>query len=288
LSPDAIGIRWRERRAKGRNLGLRTIEASSPALEMTTMTNWMTSRRTVLRGALGSLMAGPASAVFGPARAQGQRLRIGMAAPNTTMDPHLQSNAPNNAVSTHIYDTLVTNDEQSRSTPGLATAWRVLSDTQWEFDLRPDVRFSDGAPLTPEDISVSIERATTIPSTASFRTYTRSIKSITSPAPGKLLIETKSPDPLLTNSLSRIRIINARFKDAPSSDFNAGRAAVGTGPYVLREYVPGNRVVLAANPTYWGPRPPWSEVVLRVVTDAGARLAALLSGDLDIIEQVPF
>jgi peptide/nickel transport system substrate-binding protein len=245
------------------------------------------SRRTLL-GALGGLIAGPMTGTIRVALAQGQTLRIGMAAPNTTMDPHLQSNAPNNAVATHIYDTLVTNDEQSRSAPGLATAWRVLDDTHWEFDLRPDVRFSDGSPLTPEDIAVSVERATTIPSTASFRTYTRSVKSIASPSAGKLLIETKSADPLLTNSLSRIRIISAKFKDAPSSDFNAGRAAIGTGPYILKEYVPGSRVVLAPNPTYWGPRPPWSEVVLRVVTDAGARLAALLSGDLDIIEQVPF
>jgi peptide/nickel transport system substrate-binding protein len=250
------------------------------------MSTWMTSRRTLLQGALGSLILGRAGGI--EALAQGQTLRIGMSAPNTTMDPHLQSNAPNNAVATHIYDTLVTNDEQSRSMPGLASSWRVLDDNRWEFQLRPNVRFSDGTPLTPEDISVSVERATTIPSTASFRTYTRSIKSITSPEPGKLLIETKSPDPLLPNSLSRIRIISAKFKDAPSSDYNAGRAAIGTGPYMLREYTPGSRVILAPNPNYWGPRPPWSEVVLRMVTDSGARLAALLSGDLDLIEQVPY
>ncbi|TIQ02164.1 MAG: ABC transporter substrate-binding protein, partial [Mesorhizobium sp.] len=132
-------------------------------------------------------------------------------------------------------------------------AWRVVDDTHWEFDLGTDVRFSDGEPLTVDDIVVSFDRANTIESTASFRTYTRNIKSITSPQTGKLLIETKQPEPLLPNSLSRIRIIRAKFKDTPSDQFNNGTAAIGTGPYVLKEYVSGNRVALSANPNYWGP-----------------------------------
>jgi peptide/nickel transport system substrate-binding protein len=217
-----------------------------------------------------------------------KQLRIGMSAPNTTMDPHLQSNAPNNAVATHIFDTLVNNDEKSQSRPGLATAWRTIDDTHWEFDLRPGVKFSDGVPLTPEDIAASIQRANDLPSTASYSTYTRAIKSVTSPAPGKLLIETATPEPLLPNSLSRIRIIAARNKDLPSSDYNSGKAAIGTGPYILRAYTPGSAVALAPNPHYWGPAPPWSEVMLRIITNGGARLAALLSGDLDLVEQVPY
>jgi peptide/nickel transport system substrate-binding protein len=223
------------------------------------------------------------------ARSQERRpLRIGMSAPNTTMDPHLQSNAPNNAVATHIFDTLVTNDEKSQSRPGLATAWRNLDDTHWEFDLRAGVTFSDGAQLTPQDVAASIQRANDLPSTASFRTYTRAIRSVTAPTPGKLLIETATPEPLLPNSLSRIRIIAARNKDLPSSDYNSGKAAIGTGPYVLQTYTPGSAVVLAPNPHYWGEPPPWSEVTLRIITNGGARLAALLSGDLDLIEQVPY
>lgn len=248
-----------------------------------------TSRRTLLNGIVGGVAASQAPFWIASAAAQNQTsLRIGMSAPNTTLDPHLLSNAPNNAVATHVFDAIVANDFQSRSQPGLAASWKVIDDTHWEFQLRPSVKFSDGSPLTLEDIQVSIERATTIPSAASFRTYTRSIKSITEPSPGKLLIETKTPDPLLPNSLGRIRIIAAKFKDAPSSEYNAGRASIGTGPYIYKEYAPGSRIVLAPNPHYWGPKPPWSEVTLRIITDPGARLAALLSGDLDIIEQAPY
>jgi peptide/nickel transport system substrate-binding protein len=249
----------------------------------------MVSRRTLLNSLLGGLAASQAVRWTGAVAAEGQgALRIGLSAPNTTLDPHLLSNAPNNAVATHIFDAIVANDFQSRSRPGLAASWKVLDDTHWEFELRQNVLFSDGSPLTLEDIQVSIARATNIPSAASFRTYTRSVKSITQQSPGKIVIETKAPDPLLPNSLGRIRIISAKFKDAPSSDYNAGKAAVGTGAYVLKEYVPGSRIVLTPNPHYWGPKPPWSEVTLRIVTDAGARLAGLLSGDLDIIEQAPY
>ncbi len=239
------------------------------------------------------LLAGPgvvvAAALGRSARAAEAetRLRIGLAAPNTTMDPHLQSNAPNNAVASHIFDALVTNDEQSRSAPGLAESWRVVDDTHWEFRLRQGVRFTDGAPFTAADAIASIKRATDLPSTASFRTYTRGIKTMSAPDPHTLLIETHTPDPLLTNSLSRIRVISARFADAPSSDFNSGKAAVGTGPFVFKEYVPGSHVALARNEGWWGKKPVWTEVVLRTVTDPGSRLATLLAGDLDLIESVP-
>jgi peptide/nickel transport system substrate-binding protein len=252
---------------------------------------WLT-RRALGRTALGTAAAAATPGWLSEALAQGAgtpggRLRIGMAAPNTTLDPHFQSNAPNNAVASHIFDALVTNDAQSRSRPGLATAWRALDDTHWEWTLRPEVRFTDGAAFTAEDAIASIRRANDLPSTASFRTYTRSVKAMSAPEPLKLLIETTVPDPLLPNSLSRVRIISAQRKDAPTPDYNAGRAAIGTGPLVLKDYVPGSHILLARNDAWWGPRLPWAEVMLRVVTDDGARLAALLSGDLDMIESVP-
>ncbi|HWK47969.1 MAG TPA: ABC transporter substrate-binding protein [Stellaceae bacterium] len=251
------------------------------------------SRRLLMQGAFGSVLALPGSGWIGTALAQtalaqtvaGKTLRIGMSAPVTTLDPHLQSNSPNNALATHLYDTLLTNDETSRSTPGLATEWRAVDDTHWEFQLRRDVRFSDGEPLTVDDIEASFDRANT---NSSFRTYTRNIKSISSPEAGKLVIETKLADPMLPNSVSRVRIIRAKFKDGSSEDFNTGRAVIGTGPYVLRDYTPGSRIVLANNPHYWGPQPAWPGVELRMITDAGARLATLLAGDVDLIEQVPY
>jgi peptide/nickel transport system substrate-binding protein len=254
--------------------------------DMTSRRPFAPRRRSLLRAGSGLLAA---AALGRSARAVevDARLRIGLAAPNTTMDPHLQSNAPNNAVASHIFDALVTNDEQSRSVPGLAESWRVVDDTHWEFRLRQGVRFTDGTPFTAADAIASIKRATDIPSTASFRTYTRGIKAMSAPDPHRLLIEAHTPDPLLANSLSRVRIISARFADTPSSDFNSGKAAIGTGPFMFKEYIPGSHVALTRNEDWWGRKPVWTEVVLRIVTDPASRLATLLAGDLDLIESVP-
>jgi peptide/nickel transport system substrate-binding protein len=254
------------------------------------MPGFRPTRRWLTRATLGAAVASQAPGWLGAALAQGAGapglLRVGMAAPNTTLDPHFQSNAPNNAVASHIFDALVTNDAKSESRPGLAESWTLLDDTLWEFHLR-DTAFSDGTAFTAEDAMASIQRANDIPSTASFRTYTRSIKAMTARDPRTLLIETAGPDPLLLNSLSRVRIISADHKDAPTTEFNNGNAAIGTGPLVLQEYVPGSHLRFARNDDWWGGKLPWNEVVLRLITDDGARLAALLSGDLDIMEAVP-
>lgn len=245
-------------------------------------------RRALLKTFLAGIVTVPLAGLNDFAWAQSKTLRIALSASPTTVDPHLQSNAPNNALATHIFDAVVTNDPASKSVPGLATSWKTIDDTHWEFQLREGVKFSDGTPLTAEDIIVSFNRATTIESTSSFRTYTRSIKGMTAGEGGKLLVETKGADPMLPNSMSRIRIISAKFKDAPSGDFNSGKAAIGSGPFVLAEYNPGNRVVLVPNKHYWGEKFPFERVELQVVSDEAARLAALLSGDFDLIEEMPY
>lgn len=244
-------------------------------------------RRSILKTMLGGIAALPLVGLPGVSLAQTATLRIALSAPPTAVDPHLQSNAPNNALSAHLFDSVVTNNPQSRSVPGLAISWKAVDDTHWEFELRPGVKFSDGSPLTVEDIVASFDRATTIESVASFKTYTKSIKSMGGNG-NKLLVETKTPDPMLPNSMSRIRIINAKFKDAPSGDFNNGKAAIGTGPFVLESYVPGNKVVLKRNDNYWGEKLPFERVELQVISDDAARLAALISGGVDLIEEMPY
>jgi peptide/nickel transport system substrate-binding protein len=255
------------------------------------MQGFRPTRRWLTRATLGAAAACQVPGWLGAALAQeagkaGGTLRVGMAAPNTTLDPHVQSNAANNAVTSHIFDALITNDARSRPKPGLAESWRLLDDRHWEFRLRA-ARFSDGADFTAEDAIVSLQRANDTPSTASFRTYTRGIRSMTAPDPRRLLIETTAPDPLLLNSLGRLRIIGAGYRDAPTTEFNNGNAAIGTGPLVLQDYLPNNHLRLTRNDDWWGGRLPWKEVELRLIPDDGARLTALLSGEVDIIEALP-
>jgi len=262
--------------------------AQGPAAPIQLLEEKKRMRSPSRRRFLANTTALAAAGSFSPlALAQEKPLTIGMAAPPTTLDPHLQSSAPNNAVAMHIYDALVTNDAKSQSKPGLASSWRLIDDTTWEFTLNPKAVFSDGSPLTGEDVIASIKRVGVLTSVAPFTTYTRSIADMSVPGPGKLIIKTHQPDPLLLNSLSRVRIISQKYAQSPSADFNSGKAAIGTGPYLLKEYVPESRVVLVRNPHYWGPKPQFENFVLRIVTDPGARLAALLGGDCDLIETVP-
>src|SRR5262249_41212107 len=84
-----------------------------------------------------------------------------------------------------------------------------------------------------------------------------------------------------------IFIVPRALEAASTGDFNAGRAAIGTGPFRFVEYVPGDRIVLQRNDTYWGPRAHWQRVTLKLITNDAARVAALLAGDIQFIENVP-
>lgn len=224
--------------------------------------------------------------VTSPSVAQDATLSIGMAAPVTTMDPHEDSNSPNNAANRHIFDSLINRGGRAENKPQLATSWEVIDDTHWRFKLRKGVTFHDGSTFDAEDVVASLLRARDKPSHA-FAAYTRNISNVTIEDPYTVVVETSTPDPLLLNSLSRIHIISAQYADASVADFENGKAAIGTGPFKFVSYTPGDRIVLARNENYFEGPAPWSKVTLRMAPDDGGRLASLLSGDLDLIENLP-
>jgi peptide/nickel transport system substrate-binding protein len=106
--------------------------------------------------------------------------------------------------------------------------------------------------------------------------------------PRTVRIRTKGPAPTLLVDLESIAILSkAAAEGRATSDFNAGRAAIGTGPYRFIEWQAGSRLVLERNPAYWGGAEPWPRVIFRPIANDGARVAAMLSGDVDMIEGVP-
>jgi len=218
-----------------------------------------------------------------------QELKIALAAEPTSIDPLYHTLNPNNQVARHIFDRLVHQDARQRLVPGLALSWKPVDEATWEFKLRPGVTFQDGAPLTPEDIIFSIDRADKVPnSPASFAIYTKAVKAIQVIDPLTLHIKTGTPYPLLPNDLSTIAIQEKHAVEGKGTeDFNKGSAAIGSGPYKFVEWVPGNRLVLARNDSYWGPKPDWATVTMRPIPNNAARVAALLAGDVDFIENVP-
>jgi len=189
--------------------------------------------------------------------------------------------------------------------PGLALSWRTTDDTTWEFKLRPGVKFSNGDDFTANDVIYSYCRAPRVESSpSSFGIYVREITGMSAPDPLTVLIKTDAPHPLLATELATIAILSAKANGAgpvtfdrkeckgvgsyPKTEaFNSGEAAIGTGPYRLVRYTKGDRVILERNEGYWGEKPAWQRVIFRPITSPGPRVAALLAGDVDLIENVP-
>lgn len=241
-------------------------------------------RSTFFRQAAVVLLASIALPAIGVA--QETPLVIGMSTTPTTLDPHEDSSAPNNATSRHIWDSLINLTGTSGNEPELATEWKVVDPTHWEFKLREGVKFHDGSEFNADDVVASLLRARDKPS-KSFASYTRNIASVTAKDPLTVVIETKVPDPLLLNSVGRIRIITSECKDAPVQDFDSGKCAIGTGAFTFVSYQPGSNLLLKRNENYFAGPSHWSNVNLRFLPDDGARLASLLSNEIDIIEALP-
>ncbi|MFY7780741.1 MAG: ABC transporter substrate-binding protein, partial [Tagaea sp.] len=175
-----------------------------------------------------------------PLRAQD--LVMGLGGNITSIDPHFHNLAPNNNIAAHIFDRLVHQDEQQRLIPGLATEWRAIDETTWEFKLRRDVRFHDGSPFDAEDVVATIKRVPWVPnSPSSFNIATRPIVETIVVDPHTVRFKTARPYPLLPTDLSIVNVVSRRHVESPTAAFNQGAAAVGTGPFRFVEFAPGDR-----------------------------------------------
>ncbi|MEO3475153.1 ABC transporter substrate-binding protein [Roseomonas sp. CAU 1739] len=217
-----------------------------------------------------------------------QSLTIAVQQEPTAIDPHFHYTAPNNQVARHIFDNLIHTDARLQPHPGLAESWRIIDDRTWEFRLRRGVTFHDGTPLTAADVAFSFDRVPRVQnSPGSFALFTRG-KTLTVIDDHTIRIETPGPYPLMLSDLAMVAIVSRRAAEgAGTEQFNAGTAAVGTGPFRLSSFRPGERVELTANDSYWGGRPEWRQVTIRLMRANPARVAALLAGQADIIDHVP-
>ncbi len=215
-------------------------------------------------------------------------LRVGLAASPTSMDPQFYVIGPNSAMARNIFDGLVNQDEKQRITPALALAWRTLNDTTWVFELRPGVKFHDGGDLTARDVVASLRRVAlaSANSPSSFMPYVRDIADVTADGPLTVRITTKTAAPLLVNNLSRIAILPYAAASLPTTALNSGQGVIGTGPFRFVSWSRDENVVLARNDAYWGNLAEWDRVTFRTLSNPGARTAAILSGDVDVIEAV--
>ncbi|WP_247874306.1 ABC transporter substrate-binding protein [Azospirillum sp. TSH58] len=239
-----------------------------------------------------------------PAPGQAATLTVGTSAEPSALDPHYHNLGPNTRARKHVFESLVSMDAKMRLQPELAESWRAVDETTWEFKLRKGVKFHDGTEFTAQDFVYTVCRIPNVAnSPSSFTVYTKGIAGIEAPDPHTLVIRTGKPYPLLPVELSTFGIISAKaaggeavtFDKAgckadswPTTQaFNDGSLMIGTGPFKHKSYTKGDRQILERNPDYWGPQAAWDTVVFRPITSDGPRVAALLAGDVDIIESPP-
>jgi peptide/nickel transport system substrate-binding protein len=213
-----------------------------------------------------------------------------------TMDPHAQNEGLNNAWLDHVYEPLVTRDRKMAIEPALAVSWTQLDATTMRFKLRDKVSFHDGSAFNADDVVFSFGRAQA--ATSDFKAYMQGIKEAKKVDALTVDIITDGPVPTLLDQLTMVRVMSrpwaSKFNAQRPQDFknkeetHSVRNANGTGPYSLKSREPDVRTVLVANPAWWGKREGnVDEVVYTPIKANATRIAALLSGEIDLVLDPP-
>lgn len=216
-------------------------------------------------------------------------LTVGLSTEPAAIDPHFSRTGNSQQAAQHVFNRLVEPDENLAIQPSLAVSWENVDELTWEVKLREGVTFHDGSPFTAEDVVFSLERVGDIPnSPAPFTANVAPLESMEVIDPLTVRFTTTKPTPQFMELAGLVYIVSrAAAETATIDDFNSGAAAVGTGPYKFVEWVPGDRLTLAANESYWGDAPEFENVTFRLISNAAARVAALRAGDVDLIDAVP-
>ena len=257
---------------------------------------------TALRPAFRLLPA--ASAVFGAllwaaslaAPAHASLLRVATQGDALSMDPHSLAEAVQLSFTGNIFEPLVTRDQNLKLMPALATEWKLAVPTVWRFTLRQGVKFHDGTPFTADDVVFSIQRAQG--NGSDMRTQVSSIKQVRKVDARTVELHTHAPNPILPDLITTVYMMSEKWAKANGAEQPVDRRkgventasfkANGTGPYRLRERQPGVRTVLARNADYWGKVDGnVTEVRFTPIGNDATRVAALASGELDLIDPVP-
>lgn len=250
----------------------------------------MPTRRDLLKQAGAAALAAMAPRA---ARAQGRKPALTVALPSTpeTIDPHQFRSVLSGSIIGLMGEGLLTRDPYTMELrPLLAESWKNLSPTTWEFKLRRGVKFHNGEDFTAESVKFTIERIVASKlNTLGKLTWPPAFgQEVTVVDPYTVRMTTKVPDPMVPARLAAESMNMAPAKGLADyrDKFVTGRF-IGTGPYRFVEHVVGDRVVVEANPAYWGGKPPTPRMVWQVIPDAATRVAALQRGDIDVMLNLP-
>lgn len=213
-----------------------------------------------------------------------------------TLDPHAQNHGTTNAVIQHTYEGLTRYNRDYKVEPALATSWQQLSPTEWRFLLRKDVKFQDGSPFTADDVLFSFDRVRN--SGSSMTIYVTGIKEIRKVDDHTVDFLLERPVPTLLRNIIDFRIMSRGWaqknKAEKAQDLKikeetfSSRNANGTGPYLIKSWAPDQRIVMERNPDWWDTDiGNVREVIFTPIKQDATRIAALLSGEVDLVTDPP-
>ena len=213
-----------------------------------------------------------------------------------SMDPHSLNESLQLSFTGNIYEPLVARDKKLGLVPGLATKWQQTSPTTWRFELRKGVEFHDGTPFTADDVLFTFARVAGDGS--DMKSYVNEIAELKKVDDHTVDIVTKAPFPILPDVISLVYIMSKKWAvdnkaEKPVDkrkgvENTASFKANGTGPFRLKSRDPGVRTVLVRNGNYWTKiESNVDEVIFTPIGNDATRVAALVSGEIDMMQPVP-
>jgi peptide/nickel transport system substrate-binding protein len=217
-----------------------------------------------------------------------------------TLDPHSQNEGPSHTMRHQMYEPLIIRDTSGAFVPTLATDWAPSADNPnvWVFNLRQGVKFHDGADFTAEDVVFSFERAQQ--PNSDMKELIGSIVAVRAIDEHTIEIETDGPNPILPSNLTNLFMMDKGWTEANNTenvqDFEGGEITFattnvnGTGAYTLVSREPDVKTVMARNENYWGRNDfpmEVSEIVYTPIQNPSTRVAALLSGEINFLQDMP-
>ena len=236
------------------------------------------SKQALRAGALGaSLLAMTAGLAF----AEDKSLTIALTADPSHLYPLAGEELSSNIMYYHLYDPLVKRSADLTFGPGLAEEWENVDDTTWRFKLREGVTFHNGNDFTASDVVFTVNQAR-----ESIRPdLVANIASVTAIDDLTVEITTPAPYAVLPNDLAELLILDEEYTTA-TGDEQMDLKPMGTGPYMLSEWIKEDQLVLNAFDDYWGGEPKIKTVTFRPITNPATRTAALLTGEVDVIQDL--
>ncbi len=219
-------------------------------------------------------------------------LNIALADDIVSMDPAYSYDNLTNQVVNQVTQGLLYLDAEGQIQPQLCSSWEVVDDTTYVYEIRDDVTFSDGSPMTMEDVLFSLERHMDEDVASYLAWMYANVDSIEQTGDWEITVHLSAPDAAWQYAFATTagHIVSKAYYDEHTEDFgNPGTGVVGTGPYVLSDWTPGSEINLSYNENYWDTEnePHFKNVSFKIITDANAQATALANGQADYMFDPP-